>query len=325
MEMRPMHDESSPERQRISALFCFDTLERDKDANVACIPGRQDKMLDEALLAFSSLNVVDFPGEISPHKIPESLLWLASVRWRQLIANWEHDEMMKAISSRPCSLHCFKESNQIDEHVHEWSRETWTTSVYNSKRDGRLTLRDEFCSSRRTSPFMANHSGFRPLVCEGELQCLTSFVAGIGPARDSDHAHQTVLRHTLPFRKDTALEVLLQSANTKLALYSGVIKGIATFATINLDPTNPKTAVHHSVDVKAAAAIAQKADRKYEGDILQVKDILRGQIILPDEGSLVCALSSLNASVPVLNHGMEAAGSSRTTLASSRRSPAAWP
>jgi hypothetical protein len=295
MDMRPMHDDLSPELERDSAVFYFDTLEGDEDANVAGHPGRHDKMLDEALLAFCSLNDVDFLSEISPQIIPESLHWLASVRWRQLTANWEHDEMIKAISSRPCSLHCFDESNQSDEHVHDWSGETWTTSADISRRDGRFTLRDEFRSSRRTSPSMANHSGFRPLLCEGELQCLTSFVARIGPARDSDNAHQTVLRHTLACCKETALEDLLQSANTKLALYSGLIKGIATFATINLDPANPKTAVHHSVDVKAAAAIAQKADWKYEGDILQVKDILRGQIILPDEGSLVCALASLNA------------------------------
>ena len=51
-----------------------------------------------------------------------------------------------------------------------------------------------------------------------------------------------------------------------------------------------------SVDIKTKEAIIDKANRKYNNDVLQVKDILRGQITLPDEGALVCALVFLSRS-----------------------------
>ena len=46
----------------------------------------------------------------------------------------------------------------------------------------------------------------------------------------------------------------------------------------------------YTIDVKDAASIEKKARRKYQGDLLQVKDVLRAQIVFPTEGSLICGL-----------------------------------
>ena len=97
------------------------------------------------------------------------------------------------------------------------------------------------------------------------------------------------LKHSMGTRKDIVMKDLLTTAISKSASYLTLLKDIATFATNNSDPANPASAVRYSVDVKTAGAIKEKAKRKYNGDILQVKDILRGQITFPNESSLVCA------------------------------------
>ena len=51
--------------------------------------------------------------------------------------------------------------------------------------------------------------------------------------------------------------------------------------------------INFSVDVKDRVAIEKKARQKYENDVCQVKDILRAQIIFPDEGALICGLLQL--------------------------------
>uniref|UniRef100_A0A7S4QU69 Uncharacterized protein n=1 Tax=Ditylum brightwellii TaxID=49249 RepID=A0A7S4QU69_9STRA len=48
------------------------------------------------------------------------------------------------------------------------------------------------------------------------------------------------------------------------------------------------------VGTKSPEAIREKAQRKYDGNVMFVKDILRATITLPDEGSLVCALLFLH-------------------------------
>jgi hypothetical protein len=62
----------------------------------------------------------------------------------------------------------------------------------------------------------------------------------------------------------------------------------------NSTTTSGTTGTSYTVGIKKYTSIRRKAARKYNDDILQVKDVLRGQITFPDEATLVCGLYSLN-------------------------------
>jgi hypothetical protein len=300
LDTRSTFEETSPGSLQASEIPFFRSPEADGDSKISEIPDLQDKMLDEALMMFSSLEDVDFLSEIPAGSVSESLQSLASLRWRQLTANWEHDEMMRAITMRPCSVHFFNDPYQDDERPNDWS-ETWTTTVYRTNRDTLFSLHDEFRKSRKTSPSMANLSGFNPLLLDAQFQYLTPYLPRLGPAQKGDvalqvgdHVKCVILKHSIDAQKEITIKDLLASAIAKSTSNTAVMKQIATFATNNADPMNPSCAVRYSVDVKTADAIIEKAKRKYEGDVLQVKDILRGQITFPNESSLACAIASLN-------------------------------
>ena len=297
LDTRSTFEEMSPGSRQGSEVQSPDV---DGDSKISDLPDIQDKMLDEALMAFSSLEDIDFLGKISKEYVPESLQLVASLRWRQLTANWEHDETMKAITMRPCSVHFFNDPYQYDERSNDWST-SWTTTIYGTNRDTLFSLYDEFRKSRMASPSMANLSGFHPLLLDTQFQYLTPYLAKLGAAQPGDGSTQqrdhglcVVLKHSIDSGKEIAIKSLLASAIAKSASYTSLIKQIATFATNNADPLNPASAVRYSVDVKTADAIMEKAKRKYKGDVLQVKDVLRGQIIFPNESSLACAITSLN-------------------------------
>jgi hypothetical protein len=148
---------------------------------------------------------------------------------------------------------------------------------------------------------MANLSGFNPLLLGGNFQYLTPYLTRIGVQEGEaklvsgdTHVRHEALKHAIDGRKEIAVKDLLSSAIAKSAPFTALVKEMATFSTNNADPLNPASAVRYSTDVKTAEAIVKKAKRKYHGDILQVKDILRGQITFPDESSLVCAVASMN-------------------------------
>ena len=301
LDTRSTFEETSPGSQEAAQQSCFRSPEIDGDSvtKISQVSDIQDKMLDEALMSFSSLPDVDFLDRVKIGDVPELLQSLASSRWRQLTANWEHDEMMKAITMRPSSVHLFNELYQQDERPNDWS-ESWTTTVYDSKRDVRYCLHDEFQKSRTTSPLMSNLSGCSPLLFDGQFQYLSPYLLRIGALREDDdspsgsaHVEQVVLRHSIDAPTAPSVKDLRASATSKSAPFTLFMKQIATFAINDFAPDNPASAVRYSVDIKTADAITEKAKRKYSGDILQVKDVLRGQITFPNESSLVCAITSL--------------------------------
>jgi hypothetical protein len=145
LDTRSTFEEVSPGSQQVAGQSFFQSPELDAHSITKHpeLPDLPDQRLDEALMAFSSLGKVDFLSELSTRSVSEPLNSLASVRWRQLTANWEHDEMMKAITMRPTSIHSFNDMYQHDERANDWS-ESWTTTAFTSKRDARLSLHDEF-------------------------------------------------------------------------------------------------------------------------------------------------------------------------------------
>ena len=86
-------------------------------------------------------------------------------------------------------------------------------------------------------------------------------------------------------------------AQSRLADFTNLLDSVVTFASQNTSHAySENSSVRRpemSVGIKLVDTIQEKATRKYGGDALLVKDVLRGQIVLPDEALLVCVLICL--------------------------------
>jgi hypothetical protein len=99
------------------------------------------------------------------------------------------------------------------------------------------------------------------------------------------------LRHHVSLEKRTASiqEMLRRGAENERKAFEALLMDAAAFAAKS-DAGARLSHTKVSVNVKSLGSIVLKAQRKYDGDVFQVKDILRGQIWFPDEASLVCGL-----------------------------------
>ncbi|KAL3911650.1 MAG: hypothetical protein SGILL_007199, partial [Bacillariaceae sp.] len=234
-------------------------------------------MLDDALMTFSSLEnakallKVPLPGESDKkHKTFGTLVW------RRLLANWKHAEVWKALQTVPTS-------------------------------ELRPELEEEFDDDE--SSFSTNDSLHAALAKNEDI--LMRFLCDIGPTPvPHDLPHDTkdreVLRHHIQTAKKdgnpedkaggdrATIENLETEAKVHLDPLERLLTAITQFASQNCLHKDFGAHCVSSVNVKDVAATRRKADRKYSGDVLQVKDILRGQITFPDEGALICGLYSLH-------------------------------
>jgi hypothetical protein len=107
------------------------------------------------------------------------------------------------------------------------------------------------------------------------------------------------LKHMLSSQENSTSEILLNLAKSSLDVFSAIIKDISGFASYNdtvsgVDEEQEEAdRIQFTLGVKEQVAIENKAKRKYGGDVLQVKDVLRASIVFPCEGSLVCGLLRL--------------------------------
>ena len=265
----------------------------------------REELLDEALLAFSSLDNIDFLDEVPRHRSTAEKCRVAAIRWKQLVANWKHSETWKAMNTRPCSMHFLEEGQQSDS---KDDTESASSSTFLHRWNGNTDLGDGLRMADATSG-VRNLSDLSPHLGDGEFLVLSGYLCELGPdekAVTTENANKKTaekfLKHSLTVEKspDGAPSVtdLLKVAESKLADFTNLVRGIADFASHNepssMAYSNPASSVSFSVGVKNYSSIRQKASAKYGGDILQVKDILRGQITFPDEGSLVCGLHYLS-------------------------------
>lgn len=98
---------------------------------------------------------------------------------------------------------------------------------------------------------------------------------------------------------EITVEQLLHLAGDTHGKFSRLIGRLAVYASQDYNPANMEDYedadnVTYSVDIKDAQAIQRKADSKYEGELSQVKDILRAQVVFPTKGALVCAFTLLS-------------------------------
>eukprot|EP00980_Cylindrotheca_fusiformis_P023435 scaffold10476_cov142-Cylindrotheca_fusiformis.AAC.10 len=249
---------------------------------------------DVALIAVSSLESVDFLKQL-PHKVPtDSQEKEATILWKQLVANWKHAKLWKEMLSRPCSRHfetLAEEARFSDDSDSQCSDSTIRFQFQNRKIfSGALSAASSFS-------VLKNLGSLESPTTDEDLMTLSEFLCDLGPQSfEEKDENLKFLRHIcmpkVPTEKEAPLDAtsLLKLAESHLDEFTVLVKSIATFSSQN-DPTSE---IKLSVGMKNYSSTRKKAARKYGGDVLQVKDIVRGQITFPDEHSLVCGLYYLH-------------------------------
>ena len=262
----------------------------------------KDDVLDEALLAFSSLDDVGFLKQIPQlpvaEKPPKDLPPLV---WRQLLSRWKHCEMWKAMLSRPSSLYFRSLTENQD--VPNDSDTVSSASTIQLQFNGRRIIFSSALSWDDTFSVFRNLSGFQPHADDGEV-VLSGLLCELGPKSVSlpRHEDDSSLKQALPSReapgeKEGPIDVsgLLKNAETHLEGFTNIVKSVVAFASLNDHSSSESDSpeIAYTVGLKNYSSVKRKAARRYDGDIMLVKDILRAQITFPDDGSLICGLYHL--------------------------------
>ena len=260
------------------------------DLGALPLPVHDVEGLSEELLALSSLS--DFGGEFPSFELPKHLSIIANLRWRQLLARWKHEAIMQTMVRRPCSLHFIEKRSSDNDSTHGSSLFSTSSSHsplanFNCRHDSILHGALGFLRSTN------NLSGFSP-ICNADVPFLTNYLTTLATNVNIDNAQRDYLVHNTG--SDMSIDALVAIARSKRGKFYSLIEQLSQFATQNYHPTLVQNEfnVSFSVEIKAAEAIQKKAVRKYGGDVTQVKDILRSQLIFPDERFLICALVYLN-------------------------------
>jgi hypothetical protein len=266
-------------------------------------------MLDEALMTFSSLEntkallKVPLPRQKEKKKGTK----LGTLIWRQLLANWKHSEVWKAMQMGSAS-----ESRQ--DSFDEPFDEEESSSDTNESLQERLVKNEVVLSRYFTGP--------SALLPYSNSLILARYLCDIGPrptpfdtSSGDDINVGEVLRHHLcndnskkkedEKKEKTSkitddkkadnlfIEDIHSQAKERMTDLEKLLASIANYASQNCLQELDANKNSYSVNVKDYVAIRDKAERKYRGDVSQVKDILRGQITFADEGALICGIYSL--------------------------------
>jgi hypothetical protein len=252
----------------------------------------EEVMLERALMVFSSVAPIVVPWASSNEDVSKSLEYLAFVRWQQLVANVKHREIVKYLSKGFISPRADCHLNESDDWLSACS------SAGNIKHHlDRLELCGVILNGDLTAAETSNPEAYGPKRGYTSNP-LPSFLSEIGTLTSSMGPDDGVLKHEIAATSSPpkTIDDLIGIAKSDLDAFSLLIQRLAAFAAKNETVSSDDTfeATHFSVGLKAYQAIEKKAKRKYGGDFLQVKDLLRGQIVFPDEGTLVCALVCLS-------------------------------
>ena len=274
-----------------SGLFA----EADVGSGSGQLPEDEDEMSNEALLTFSTMTNLSLTNAFPKIELPDELEYVASIRWRQLLANWKHQEMIDVMTRRPSSLHFTDHCIYNVDPTVQWSSSASTTSVDYYVRKHEKVVEKQAILIPQTN----NLSGMTPSY-PFELQTLSRFITHVGiPFADDSNTTVTSAEIKHDLEGEVTVDRLLHLVGEKHGKFSRLIDRLAVFASQDYSPSqmdgyNGTDNVTFSVDIKDAVAIEQKAGTKYDGELLQVKDALRAQVVFPTEGSLVCAFAFLN-------------------------------
>lgn len=242
-------------------------------------------LLEEELLAFSSLRRIDMPFDVAHQQDHDELKYLGSVRWRQLVAYWKHSEMSTAMMKRsdpPGSNNCLRKGTEDDG---GGSRSSSCRQRISTTAD--LVL-NGVSNDTAELPFLNTMKGFTSPQKEFTLSSISRFLSDIGCIHADSSSR--ACRHELSLPNQPILEDIVRSAEANVPTLSLLIQEIVTFSSSN---STELGSARSSIGVKKAEDIERKANYKYGGNIMLVKDVLRAQITFMEEGGLVCGLICL--------------------------------
>jgi hypothetical protein len=276
------------ENESLPQPVALDRLEfRDDESDIS----QEEVMLERALMAFSSIKPIRLPWASSNEDIDTSLEYVAFVRWQQLDANLKHREVVKYLTEGHTSPQVIFHQSESD----DWESACSSTGKIKQHLD-KLELFGVVLGGDQAEANTSN-----PQVCglkcddaSNPLPCFLSEIGALVTSSSPMHPADILLRHETASVSKT-IDDLICIAKSDLNSFSSLIQRLAAFAAQNeTSPDDNFDQTNFSVGLKHYQAIEKKGRRKYGGDFLQVKDVLRGQIVFPDEGSLVCALVCLN-------------------------------
>eukprot|EP00977_Amphora_coffeiformis_P020329 scaffold8126_cov170-Amphora_coffeaeformis.AAC.3 len=239
--------------------------------------------LEAALKDFSTLPPVEFPSTMRLHSgdVPG---YIASLRWRQLVARFSHNEVFTISCKKPTSLHLDSRGAAKDPE----KRDSSGGIAIARNAPFELELQGQQWRIGDISARYANRDGLPPHDGDPALPQISSFVTdvvGVG-AEKSDPLRQPASSPSLA--RGTSVTELIETGSKYEETLNALIEHVSSFAVETDFGYLPFT-----VSLKDPEAAEWKAKSKYSGDQRQVKDYLRGRIIFPDEGSLVCAIVKL--------------------------------
>ena len=251
---------------------------------------KREKIL--SLFSFSSLENIDFLKLIPRSEKSEESSRFASILWRQLLSNWKHTEMWKLMLSRPCSVH-FRGMEQHSLFVEDDSLSSSSTIRFQFH--NRRVQFSNSLSAADSFSVIGNLGGFKLQALNDGYMTLTGYLCDIGPAsfksvKSNEEISKPSVVEKAKEEKPLSVAQLLKHAESYLDSFSHLVKRIVEFSSQD-DSIKDIT---FAVGLKNYSSIKQKAARKYGNDIMQVKDVLRGQITFPNEASLVCGLYFLH-------------------------------
>lgn len=261
----------------------------------------RDEVLDEALLAFSSLDDVGFLAKINAFPTLESVSNTpTSLLWRHLLGRWKHAEMWKAMIARPCTVkfRTFQEDRSPSDTESNSSASTSKLKFHEGKIEFPVEPHSIYSAIQHVS-------GFTPHTLEGDVVTLMGYVCDIGPtsfdAGGGTPEKPNYLQHKVPAEPNKEsgesddISCLIQFAERDKATLAKIVDILVQSSAQNepVVPEADKESATSAVGIKAFSSIKAKAARKYDGDTSRVLDILRASIVFPDEGSLICGLAKL--------------------------------
>ena len=266
-----------------------------------------EDVLDEALLAFSSLDDVDFLKDVDSFTEKEFKTPVTSLLWRHIIANWKHAEIWSAMVASPCTLRF----HNVQSGDYGWDADTFSSDSTSrfQFRESSTKLLDMKDEKNSLLHHIQSISGFRKQVFDDDVIVLTGYICDLGPKSfqqgqqkgnvnpdTSIHIHQKLPNVSSESKENAdVIADYLKFAEEGMNSLNDIVQSIVQFSSQNdllaHDPENMRTL--SSTSVKNYSAIKKKADRKYKGDVSRVLDLLRAQLIFPNEGSLICGLIKL--------------------------------
>lgn len=263
--------------------------------------------------------------------ISNPIQFVSTTKWSQMVSMWKHSQMMDAMTSlRPISHHYMQDTPRNTfgaNSIASTSSSSGNPSITLSRRKktkskksltNRMKHLINFSDTSLQLSFsntFDNLNGFslKDAIHHEDLPLLSLYFVKLGTVpyyyRNPKCSNcsccqngiyrwgKNIIKQYIP-KPNPSIQDYLFQAEAHLSLFSQIIKRVILFTTQNSSSSTcrffpSENQPSHSISIKAQQSIRRKAQRKYNGDISQVKDMVRAQVVLPDEGSIVCALLAL--------------------------------